>query len=119
MRSLALAVILCSVLPLSHAACWFQQAEPGDGIKQCIDTKDGTLHAIGSMWRTSDCMDCSCLDNREMRCCDTYSTPTDFPCDCMLEFDQEACQYNVFKKSDRSIPCPIYDSAPHGYNMKV
>ncbi|XP_010865732.2 beta-microseminoprotein-like [Esox lucius] len=107
-RYLALAVILCSVLPLSHAA-GFQQAEPGDGIKQCLDTKDGTWHAIGSRWRTSDCMDCSCLDNGEMSCCPAYSTPTMFPSDCMKEFDQKACQFNVFKKGDRSVPCPIYN----------
>uniref|UniRef100_A0AAY5K2C2 Beta-microseminoprotein n=1 Tax=Esox lucius TaxID=8010 RepID=A0AAY5K2C2_ESOLU len=81
----------------------------GDGIKQCLDTKDGTWHAIGSRWRTSDCMDCSCLDNGEMSCCPAYSTPTMFPSDCMKEFDQKACQFNVFKKGDRSVPCPIYN----------
>uniref|UniRef100_A0AAY5KEH8 Beta-microseminoprotein n=1 Tax=Esox lucius TaxID=8010 RepID=A0AAY5KEH8_ESOLU len=70
----------------------------------------------GSRWRTSDCMDCSCLDNGEMRCCQARFTQAyEVVCEqnnvqSMLEFDQKSCQYNVFKKSDRSIPCPIYGS---------
>ncbi|XP_041708271.2 beta-microseminoprotein E1 [Coregonus clupeaformis] len=104
-RSLALAVILCSLLPLCHASCWFKQAEPG--MRQCLYDNDGTWHDIGSSWRTSDCMRCFCQANGDMGCCQTYSEPIVFPDDCMKEFDQKACKYNVFKKNDRSIPCPI------------
>ncbi|XP_045076521.1 beta-microseminoprotein E1-like [Coregonus clupeaformis] len=102
-RSLALAVILCSLLPLCHASCSIKQAEPG--MRQCLYDKDGTWHDIGSSWRTSDCMRCFCQANGDMGCCQTYFEPLGFPDDCMKEFDQKACKYNVFKKNDRSIPC--------------
>uniref|UniRef100_A0AAY5KY03 Beta-microseminoprotein n=1 Tax=Esox lucius TaxID=8010 RepID=A0AAY5KY03_ESOLU len=74
-------------------------------MKQCLYDKDGTWHAIGSSWRTSDCMDCGCNDNGAMDCCTAFGIPTNIPDDCMKEFDQKACKFNVFKKNDRSIPC--------------
>ncbi|CAB1333820.1 unnamed protein product [Coregonus sp. 'balchen'] len=77
-------------------------------MRQCLYDNDGTWHDIGSRWRTSDCMRCYCQANGVMSCCQTYFEPTRFPDDCMMEFDQKACKYNVFKKNDRSIPCPIY-----------
>uniref|UniRef100_A0A674BQ42 Beta-microseminoprotein n=1 Tax=Salmo trutta TaxID=8032 RepID=A0A674BQ42_SALTR len=67
MRSLAVAVILCALLPLFHAGCWFKPAEPG--MRQCLYDKDGTWHDIGSRWRTSDCMNCYCQANGDMSCC--------------------------------------------------
>uniref|UniRef100_A0A674BQT4 VWFC domain-containing protein n=1 Tax=Salmo trutta TaxID=8032 RepID=A0A674BQT4_SALTR len=66
MRSLAVAVILCALLPLFHAGCWFKPAEPG--MRQCLYDKDGTWHDIGSRWRTSDCMNCYCQANGDMSC---------------------------------------------------
>uniref|UniRef100_A0AAY5KIH5 Beta-microseminoprotein n=1 Tax=Esox lucius TaxID=8010 RepID=A0AAY5KIH5_ESOLU len=103
MRSLALAVALGAMLPLIHAYCWMK--EPIGDMKQCLYDKDGTWHAIGSSWRTSDCMDCGCNDNGAMDCCTAFGIPTNIPDDCMKEFDQKACKFNVFKKNDRSIPC--------------
>uniref|UniRef100_A0A8C7KF33 Beta-microseminoprotein n=1 Tax=Oncorhynchus kisutch TaxID=8019 RepID=A0A8C7KF33_ONCKI len=111
MRSLAVAVMLCALLPLFHAGCWFEQAKPG--MRQCLYDKDGTLHDIGSRWKTSDCMNCYCQANGDMQCCQAYSEPTRFPDDCMMEFDQKACKYNVFKKTDRSTSCPIYGVHSH------
>ncbi|KAL0985488.1 hypothetical protein UPYG_G00157530 [Umbra pygmaea] len=105
MRSLAVAVILCALLPLSHTACWRAK---GNGMTECLYKKDGTSHAVGSKWRTSDCMNCRCLTGGDMECCTAYSTPRSFPDDCIKEFDQKACKYNVFKKNDPSTPCPIY-----------
>uniref|UniRef100_A0AAY5L4V3 Beta-microseminoprotein n=1 Tax=Esox lucius TaxID=8010 RepID=A0AAY5L4V3_ESOLU len=105
MRSLALAVLLGTLLPLIHASCWYKKAETD--IKQCLYDKEGAWYPIGSRWRTKDCMDCSCHDNGVMSCCSAYSTPTRIPDDCRMQFNQKACEYEVFKKDDRSVSCPV------------
>uniref|UniRef100_A0A4W5PV57 Beta-microseminoprotein n=1 Tax=Hucho hucho TaxID=62062 RepID=A0A4W5PV57_9TELE len=75
--------------------CWYPSLIC---MRQCLYDKDGTWHDIGSSWRTSDCMKCYCQASRDMSCCQSRS----FPDDCMKEFDQKACKYNMFKKND---PC--------------
>ncbi|KAJ8004848.1 hypothetical protein DPEC_G00140560 [Dallia pectoralis] len=105
MRSLALALILGAMVPLLYASCWFKQAEKD--ASQCFDDKEGTWYPTGSRWKTKDCMSCRCQNNGEMSCCTVYSYPVQIPDDCMKEFDQEACEYKVFKKDDRSVSCPI------------
>uniref|UniRef100_A0A4W5LUS5 VWFC domain-containing protein n=1 Tax=Hucho hucho TaxID=62062 RepID=A0A4W5LUS5_9TELE len=67
--SLAVAVILCSLLPLFHAGCSVIPPEPG--MRQCLYNKDGTWHDIGSSWRTSDCMKCYCEASGNMSCSPT------------------------------------------------
>jgi len=37
-----------------------------------------------------------------------YSTPTNFPSDCVAVFDKKNCKYVVHKKDDPDIPCPIF-----------
>uniref|UniRef100_A0A674F2I7 Beta-microseminoprotein-like n=1 Tax=Salmo trutta TaxID=8032 RepID=A0A674F2I7_SALTR len=114
MKSLALALILCVLLPLFHASCYMKPMtlKPGEVkgevkgmITHCRDDKDKTWHPIGSRWRNSDCMDCTCNS-----CCQGYATPVEFPDDCMKEWDQKACEFKVVKKSDPSISCPIFGS---------
>ncbi|XP_044224386.1 beta-microseminoprotein-like [Thunnus albacares] len=101
MKYLALALLLCALPSLSTAACYVKLMEAG--MTHCQDHVDKTWHPVGSSWRNSKCMDCSCS-----RCCDAYSTPTAFPNDCVSVFDQEACVYRVHKKDDPTIECPIY-----------
>jgi len=73
------------------------------GMTHCQDDVDKTWHPVGSSWRNSECMDCDCGG-----CCDAYSTPKQFPDDCVSVFDQEACVYRVHKKDDPTVECPIY-----------
>lgn len=37
-----------------------------------------------------------------------YSTPREFPDDCVSVFDKKACVYIVHKQDDPSVQCPIY-----------
>uniref|UniRef100_A0A3B4U5R2 Beta-microseminoprotein n=1 Tax=Seriola dumerili TaxID=41447 RepID=A0A3B4U5R2_SERDU len=78
---------------------------PLDWTTHCQDPVDKTWHAIGSKWRNSRCMDCTCN-----RCCDAYSTPRQFPNDCVSVFDSEACVYRVHKRDDPTVECPIFGS---------
>uniref|UniRef100_A0A8D0CWK5 Uncharacterized protein n=1 Tax=Sander lucioperca TaxID=283035 RepID=A0A8D0CWK5_SANLU len=48
-------------------------------------------------------------------CICRYSTPRQFPDDCVSVFDSEACQYIVHKKDDPSVLCPIYGAVGKGY----
>nr|XP_046243108.1 beta-microseminoprotein-like [Scatophagus argus] len=97
-KYLALALLLCDPSPHSNASCFFRHMDPG--ITHCQDTMDKTWHAVGSMWRNSYCLDCSCSG-----CCQGYATPVGFPHDCVSVFDPEACEYIVHKRDDPSVIC--------------
>uniref|UniRef100_A0A4W6G782 Beta-microseminoprotein n=1 Tax=Lates calcarifer TaxID=8187 RepID=A0A4W6G782_LATCA len=71
----------------------------------CMDNVEKTWHAVGSKWRNSLCMDCSCNG-----CCPAYSTPFRIPNDCVTVFDPEKCDYIVHKKDNPSVLCPIYSA---------
>ncbi|KAJ8380064.1 hypothetical protein SKAU_G00008420 [Synaphobranchus kaupii] len=101
MKCLALALLLCTQLHLLHGGC-HNPVMKTDGT-HCQDAVDKTWHAIGSKWRNSACQDCTCTG-----CCDGYFTPNRFPDDCMKEFDNEKCEYKVFKKTDPTQPCPFF-----------
>uniref|UniRef100_A0A3B4VA86 Beta-microseminoprotein-like n=1 Tax=Seriola dumerili TaxID=41447 RepID=A0A3B4VA86_SERDU len=103
-KFLALALLLCSLPSLSNGACesWLPHS---DWTTHCQDPVDKTWHAIGSKWRNSQCMDCTCSG-----CCDAYSTPRQFPNDCVSVFDSEACVYRVHKRDDPTVECPIFGS---------
>ncbi|XP_026177992.1 beta-microseminoprotein [Mastacembelus armatus] len=101
MKYLALALLLSALLSLSNAQCYRMAIEPG--MTRCQDSVDKTWHDVGSKWRNSQCMDCTCT-----QCCAAYSTPTSFPEDCVSVFDQKACKYIVHKKDDPSVLCPIF-----------
>ncbi|XP_040011064.1 beta-microseminoprotein-like isoform X2 [Xiphias gladius] len=100
MKYLALAVLLSSLLSLSNAACYVKRVEPG--LTHCLDEVDKTWHAVGSTWRNSNCLDCTCSG-----CCDSFFSPTVFPDDCVAVLDLEACEYIVHKKDDPSVICPV------------
>ncbi|XP_034025344.1 beta-microseminoprotein-like isoform X2 [Thalassophryne amazonica] len=97
---LALALLVCA-LPSVSAQCF--QKLPTPGMEQCQDHVDNTWHDMGSTWINSKCMRCTCSD-----CCAAYSTPTSYPEDCEAVFDQKACKYNVHKKNDPSVSCPVH-----------
>lgn len=104
------------------------------GVAHCKDDTDETWHAVGSSWRNSACMDCTCSgccsayvwqlvavfewENHcalmwplsPVSCNCSYSIPRSFPSDCEKVFDQNACEYRVLKKNDPSVECPIYES---------
>ncbi|XP_044224362.1 beta-microseminoprotein-like isoform X4 [Thunnus albacares] len=101
MKYLALALLLCALPSLSTAGCFVKPMKAG--MTHCQDDVDKTWHPVGSSWRNSDCMDCSCDG-----CCAAYSTPKKFPDDCVSVFDQEACVHRVHKKDDPTVECPIY-----------
>ncbi|KAI3372431.1 hypothetical protein L3Q82_022916 [Scortum barcoo] len=103
MKHLALALLLCALLSLSDAFCYRKLMK--EGMTHCQDDDDQTWHPVGSTWRNSKCMDCSCDE-----CCSAYSTPHNFPYDCVSVFDPKACQYIVHKRDDPSVLCPIYSA---------
>ncbi|XP_048837805.1 beta-microseminoprotein-like [Brienomyrus brachyistius] len=98
-KLLTLALLLCASLLHSEAACFFKTLKPGD--THCQDPTDKTWHAVGSSWRNSECLDCTCF-----QCCQAYMTPIGLPDDCEKEFDKINCKYNVFKKNDPNQSCP-------------
>ncbi|XP_070819953.1 beta-microseminoprotein-like [Chaetodon trifascialis] len=102
-KYLALASLLCALVSLSNAQCFYKVVKPD--MTHCQDEVDKTWHAVGSQWRNSECMDCSCGG-----CCAAYSTPRRFPDDCVSVFDSEACEYIVHKKDNPSVQCPIFAS---------
>ncbi|KAI1900784.1 hypothetical protein AGOR_G00053440 [Albula goreensis] len=101
MKYLALALLLCAHLHLLHGACFSKMLKPG--MTHCQDDVDQTWHVVGSSWRNSACMDCTCTG-----CCDGFHRPTSIPDDCMMEFDKADCEYKVFKKNDHTQPCPVF-----------
>nr|XP_057927553.1 beta-microseminoprotein-like [Doryrhamphus excisus] len=100
---LCLALLLFALLPPSHAAC-SRRSVRADAT-HCFDEADNKWYPIGSSWRNSACMDCTCDE-----CCDAYSTPRHYPEDCVSVFDRVACKYNVHKRDNPNEPCPIFGS---------
>ncbi|XP_075318423.1 beta-microseminoprotein-like [Odontesthes bonariensis] len=100
-KYLALALLLYTLLSLANAQCFSRELKPGQ--THCQDSVDKTWHRVGSKWRNSACMDCSCEG-----CCAAYSTPTSFPSDCVSVFDSKACKYIVHKKNNPSELCPVF-----------
>ncbi|KAM9360639.1 uncharacterized protein ABDE67_001250 [Symphorus nematophorus] len=49
---------------------------------------------------------CALLSLSNAQC--MYSTPRQFPDDCVSVFDPEACEYIVHKRDDPTVRCPIY-----------
>uniref|UniRef100_A0A673BTR3 Beta-microseminoprotein n=1 Tax=Sphaeramia orbicularis TaxID=375764 RepID=A0A673BTR3_9TELE len=93
-----LALLLCALAASAHASCYQKIGKPG--MTHCVDDADGTIHEVGSSWRNSKCMDCTCSG-----CCTTQ-----FPEDCVSVFDPVACKYIVHKKDDNNTLCDIYVS---------
>uniref|UniRef100_A0A3P9IIM6 Beta-microseminoprotein-like n=1 Tax=Oryzias latipes TaxID=8090 RepID=A0A3P9IIM6_ORYLA len=99
MKLLTLSLLLCAVLSLASAHCFFMHVEPD--ATHCLDSADGSWHAVGSSW-ISNCMNCTCFS-----CCSTYSIPQIFPEDCESVFNTTACEYVVRRKDDSSVLCPV------------
>uniref|UniRef100_A0A3P9KB97 Beta-microseminoprotein-like n=1 Tax=Oryzias latipes TaxID=8090 RepID=A0A3P9KB97_ORYLA len=99
MKLLTLSLLLCAVLSLASAHCFFMHVEPD--ATHCLDSADGSWHAVGSSWM-SNCMNCTCFS-----CCSTYSIPQVFPEDCESVFNTTACEYVVRRKDDPSVLCPV------------
>uniref|UniRef100_A0A673BVL9 Beta-microseminoprotein n=1 Tax=Sphaeramia orbicularis TaxID=375764 RepID=A0A673BVL9_9TELE len=99
----SLALLLCALAALAHAFCYQKEVKPG--MTHCVDDADGTIHEVGSSWRNSKCMDCTCSG-----CCTGYATPRDFSDDCVSVFDPVACKYIVHKKDDKTKLCDIYSA---------
>ncbi|XP_029685250.1 beta-microseminoprotein-like [Takifugu rubripes] len=91
---------ICSGVTLT---CFLLCQATRKDMTHCMDETDGTWHAIGSSWRDSECMDCTCAG-----CCSAFSIPSSFDDDCISVFDKVACEYKVYKKDNPSISCPIY-----------
>ncbi|XP_070402698.1 beta-microseminoprotein-like [Nothobranchius furzeri] len=102
MKYLAPVLLLWVLVSLSDAQCYVKPTPSGDQTS-CQDDVDMTWHPLGSHWRNSKCMDCDCFS-----CCAAYSTPTQFPSDCVAVFDPTACEYIVHKKNDPSEICPVF-----------
>ncbi|XP_061623341.1 beta-microseminoprotein-like [Phyllopteryx taeniolatus] len=98
---LCVASLICAVLSLANGHCFLKQVEPG--ATDCFDEADNKRYPVGSSWRNSECMDCTCSS-----CCAAYGTPTRFPDDCVSVFDKAACKYRVHKIDDPSVECPIF-----------
>uniref|UniRef100_A0A665W439 Beta-microseminoprotein n=1 Tax=Echeneis naucrates TaxID=173247 RepID=A0A665W439_ECHNA len=94
-----------------NASCFTKPLS--EGMTHCLDDVDNTWHAMGSSWRNSKCLDCTCQS-----CCSAYSTPIRFPDDCVSVFDSVACEYRVHKKDNPSVQCPLnYINASIQYNV--
>ncbi|XP_077378931.1 beta-microseminoprotein-like [Festucalex cinctus] len=100
---LSLALLLLLLLPQSNAFCMFRPPELGESETKCLDEVDNKWYPVGSSWRNSECMDCTCRG-----CCSAFSIPRNFPDDCVSMFDKAACRYRVHKWNDSSIECPIF-----------
>ncbi|XP_030634340.1 prostate-associated microseminoprotein [Chanos chanos] len=98
MKSLALILILCAMLPLTQAACFVTRLKPG--MTHCQDDVDKTWHAVGSSWRNSKCWDCTCEG-----CCDQMPRVTP-SAGCKVEYDYQTCTFRVFNPMDPSAECP-------------
>ncbi|CAL8332036.1 unnamed protein product [Arctogadus glacialis] len=101
MRFLVVASVVCALAAVLDAYCFRVALKPG--ATSCQDTVDNTWHVVGSSWRNSKCMDCDCGG-----CCTSFMTPQSYPDDCVSEFDSEACEFKVHKKTDPSVACPIF-----------
>uniref|UniRef100_A0A8C2ZCF9 Beta-microseminoprotein-like n=1 Tax=Cyclopterus lumpus TaxID=8103 RepID=A0A8C2ZCF9_CYCLU len=108
-KYLALALLLCALASMSNAQCFRKATKPVNN--RCQDHVDKTWHDMGSSWRNSQCYDCTCDS-----CCTGYSTPQNFPDDCVSVLDLNACEYKVFKRDNPTVQCPIF-SAPHLQNL--
>ncbi|XP_061905488.1 small serum protein 2-like [Entelurus aequoreus] len=98
---LSLALLLCALLPLADGFC---TAGPQQvTATHCLDETDNEWHPIGSSWRNSACMDCSCSG-----CCAAFSIPRKFPADCVSVLDPVACKYKVYKRDNPSEECPVF-----------
>nr|XP_061837764.1 beta-microseminoprotein-like isoform X2 [Nerophis lumbriciformis]XP_061837765.1 beta-microseminoprotein-like isoform X2 [Nerophis lumbriciformis] len=100
---LSVALLLCALLPaaIGHCSGGSQTANS----THCLDETDNEWHPIGTAWRNSACMDCTCSS-----CCSAFSIPQNFPDDCVSVFDLVACKYKVHKKDDPSEECPIFSA---------
>ncbi|XP_068506119.1 beta-microseminoprotein-like [Syngnathus scovelli] len=98
---LSLALLLCVLLPHSNGFCTVSTIEPG--ATHCLDEVDNKWHPVGSSWRNSDCMDCSCSG-----CCSAVAIPRNFPEDCVSVLDTATCKYSVHRRDDPSIECPVF-----------
>uniref|UniRef100_A0A8C4HUW0 Beta-microseminoprotein n=1 Tax=Dicentrarchus labrax TaxID=13489 RepID=A0A8C4HUW0_DICLA len=103
-KYLSLALLLCALPALSNAVC----SNYVSGRTHCLDQVDNTWHAVGSKWRNSACMDCTCGQNS--LCC-VSGNPQRFPEDCVKVFDPVWCEYIVHKKDDPSVLCPVHSFA--------
>ncbi|GAA6220973.1 beta-microseminoprotein-like isoform X2 [Lates japonicus] len=102
MKLLAWALLHCALPSVTQQ--YFNNIMNPEGT-HCMDDVEKTWHAVGSKWRNSLCMDCSCNG-----CCPAYSTPLKFPDDCVTVFDPEKCDYIAHKKDNPSVLCPIYSA---------
>ncbi|XP_072565329.1 beta-microseminoprotein-like [Paramormyrops kingsleyae] len=100
-KLVTLALLLCALLLHSEAACSVHPLKLS--ATHCQDFIDKTWHAVGSSWRNSECLDCTCS-----QCCHAYGTPVNLPEGCVKEFDKINCKYNVFKEDDPNQSCPYY-----------
>uniref|UniRef100_A0A3B3S122 Beta-microseminoprotein n=1 Tax=Paramormyrops kingsleyae TaxID=1676925 RepID=A0A3B3S122_9TELE len=114
-KLVTLALLLCALVLHSEASCFVQPLKPGMCATHCQDVIDKTWHAVGSSWRNSECLDCTCshLSLMTQYRHFTYSVPAGTPEGCVEEFDQINCKYYVFIENYPNQPCPIYD---HGWN---
>uniref|UniRef100_A0A672H5E5 Beta-microseminoprotein n=1 Tax=Salarias fasciatus TaxID=181472 RepID=A0A672H5E5_SALFA len=105
-KLLTVTILLSALLALSHAVCYRKPMTPSmEGMTHCQDDVDKTWHPVGSKWRNSQCDDCDCGG-----CCSTVATPVEFPAECVSVFNQEKCKYDVHRRDDPSVTCPIFAS---------
>uniref|UniRef100_A0A3B1J243 Beta-microseminoprotein n=1 Tax=Astyanax mexicanus TaxID=7994 RepID=A0A3B1J243_ASTMX len=85
------------VITLCYISQSYLNFLPSTGATHCQDDVDKTWHAVGSSWTNSRCDQCRCSSVKS--CCMTVAD------DCTVEFDYNACTYEVFNKKDRNIKC--------------
>ncbi|XP_073723602.1 beta-microseminoprotein [Misgurnus anguillicaudatus] len=116
MRSVVLGVFLCAVFSPVHPACFRVEYKPAvrvvkhpnstvsleiQSVKFCQDLTDKTWHPVGTTWRNSKCMDCTCSAEL-MECCDVMKNPVNYPDKCTVERDYTTCTVQVVEKKQ----CP-------------
>ncbi|CAN9492820.1 unnamed protein product [Ophioblennius macclurei] len=99
MKLLAVTLLLGALPALSNAYCYAKIVPPG--VTQCIDDVDQTVHDVGSSWRNSKCLDCTCDG-----CCTAFGYPRNVPMHCTTYFDEEKCEYVVHVRGDKTVLCP-------------
>ncbi|XP_078453468.1 beta-microseminoprotein-like [Lampetra planeri] len=115
MRAAVVAVVVTSLVALCSGFCTVREpvahVETHDGVpvlvsSGCLDEHDKPRKE-GVVWRTSDCMRCSCSSG-SVHCCSIAFRPSrGFPKSCEPILDRKQCVYNVVRKKNHKVKCPL------------
>ncbi|XP_077310512.1 beta-microseminoprotein-like [Lithobates pipiens] len=104
------AAVLCMgfILVVCDAGCFLQ---PHPKLKSGQKTLsgcffEGKLHKLGSQWITEECMNCSCLSDGSVGCCEKLRLQMRFDRNrCEYIKDLKTCTWRLVSKQDHTKDC--------------